>query len=139
VLGRNTFLFNPGYTSGLTLNFSQPLLRNFGTEVNRAPIRIAQNNAQVADYVFVTSAITVITTVEQVYWELVFAHESLKVAQAALTAAEQLVMSNRALAKAGIVASVEVLQAEAGVASRVEQVLIAEKAIRDQEDQLRRL
>ena len=34
---------------------------------------------------------------------------------------------------------VDVLQAEAAVASRVEQVLVAEKAIRDQEDQLRRL
>ncbi|MFO0699337.1 MAG: TolC family protein [Nitrospira sp.] len=139
VSGRNTFLFNPGYASGLTLNISQPLLRDFGPDVNRTPIRIAQNNAQVADYVFLTSAISVISTVEQVYWELVFAHENLKVAQAALTAAERLVMSNRALAKAGIVASVEVLQAEAGVASRIEQVLIAEKGIRDQEDQVRRL
>ena len=34
---------------------------------------------------------------------------------------------------------VDVLQAEAAVASRVEQILIAEKAIRDQEDRLRRL
>ena len=34
---------------------------------------------------------------------------------------------------------VDVLQAEAAVASRVEQVLIAEKAIKDQEDQFRRL
>jgi outer membrane protein TolC len=34
---------------------------------------------------------------------------------------------------------VDVLQAEAAVASRVEQVLVAEKAIRDQEDQFRRL
>ncbi|NJL17003.1 MAG: TolC family protein [Nitrospira sp.] len=34
---------------------------------------------------------------------------------------------------------VDVLQAEAAVASRVEQVLVAEKTIRDQEDQLRRL
>jgi outer membrane protein TolC len=34
---------------------------------------------------------------------------------------------------------VDVLQAEAAVASRVEQILVAEKSIRDQEDQLRRL
>lgn len=139
VLGPNRFLFNPAYTAGLSLNFSQPLLRDFGYEVNRTPIRIARNNARVADYVFLTSAISVISTVEQVYWELVFANENLKVAQTSLVAAEQLVMSNRALAKAGIVASVEVLQAEVGVASRVEEVLIAEKAIRDQEDQLQRL
>jgi outer membrane protein TolC len=55
-----------------------------------------------------------------------------------LKAAEELMAINRAKAKAGVMAIVEVLQAEAAVASRVEQVLIAEKAIRDQEDQLRR-
>jgi outer membrane protein TolC len=47
--------------------------------------------------------------------------------------------SNRAKAKAGVMSIVDVLQAEAAVASRVEQILLAEKSIRDQEDQLRRL
>ena len=36
-------------------------------------------------------------------------------------------------------AIVDVLQAQAAVASRVEQILLAEKAVRDQEDQFRRL
>ena len=88
---------------------------------------------------FLDRVLTVIATVEQAFWELVFADENLKVAQAALKAAEELLASNRAKAKAGVMAIVEVLQAEAAVASRVEQTLIAEKAIRDQEDQLRRL
>jgi len=70
---------------------------------------------------------------------LVFANENLKVAQSALRAAEELLAGNRAKAKAGVMAVVEVLQAEAGVASRVEQIIIAQKAIQDQEDQLRRL
>ena len=88
---------------------------------------------------FLDRVLTVIATVEQAFWELVFANENLTVAQAALKAAEELLASNRAKAKAGVMAIVEVLQAEAAVASRVEQTLIAEKAIRDQEDQLRRL
>jgi outer membrane protein TolC len=70
---------------------------------------------------------------------MVFANENLKVAQAALKAAEELLASNRAKAKAGVMSIVDVLQAEAAVASRVEQILVAEKSIRDQEDQLRRL
>ena len=56
-----------------------------------------------------------------------------------MKAAQELGASNRAKAKAGIMSLVDVLQAEAAVASRVEQVLVADKAIRDQEDQLRRL
>ncbi len=133
------FLFNPAWTGGLALTLTQPLLRNAGIEVNKTFIRIAQNNAVVEEHVFRDRVLTVVATVEQTYWEVVFANENLKVAEAALKAAQELLASNRAKAKAGIMSIVDVLQAEAAVASRVEQVLVAEKSIRDQEDQLRRL
>ena len=133
------FLFNPAWTGGLALTFTQPLLRNAGTDVNKTFITIAQNNAKVEEHIFLDRVLTVLAAVEQTYWELVFANENLKVAKAALRAADELLASNRAKARAGIMSIVDVLQAEAAVASRVEQVLIAEKAIKDQEDQFRRL
>ncbi|MFZ3013538.1 MAG: TolC family protein [Nitrospira sp.] len=133
------FLFNPSWTGGLAFTFTQPLLRNAGIAINKTFIKVAQNNAEVEQHVFRDRVMTVVSTVEQTYWELVFANENLKVAQAALKAAEELLATNRAKSKAGIMSIVDVLQAEAAMASRVEQVLVAEKAIRDQEDQLRRL
>ena len=133
------FLFNPSWTGGLAFTFTQPLLRNAGIAINKTFIKVAQNNAIVEQHVFRDRVMTVITSVEQTYWEVVFANENLKVAQAALKAAEELLAANRAKTKAGVMSIVDVLQAEAAVASRVEQVLVAEKAIRDQEDQLRRL
>jgi len=133
------FLFNPAWTGGLALTLTQPLLRNAGIDVTKTFIKVARNNADVEQHVFRDRVLTVIATVEQTYWELVFANENLKVAQAALKAAEELLATNRAKAKAGVMSIVDVLQAEAAVASRVEQVLVAEKSIRDQEDQLRRL
>jgi outer membrane protein TolC len=133
------FLFNPSWTGGLGFTLTQPLLRNAGIEVNQTFIKVAQNNADVEQHVFRDRVLTVIASVEQTYWEVVFANENLKVAQAALKAAEELLATNRAKVKAGIMSIVDVLQAEAAMASRVEQVLVAEKAIRDQEDQLRRL
>jgi outer membrane protein TolC len=139
VAGNTGFLFNPGYTSGLAFTLTQPLLKNFGVDINKTFIAVAQNNAKVEEQVFKDRVLTVIATVEQTYWEVVFTNENLKVAQSALKAAEELLASNRAKAKAGVMAIVDVLQAEAAVAARIEQVIIAEKAIRDQEDQLRRL
>jgi outer membrane protein TolC len=133
------FLFNPSYTGGLALTLTQPLLRNAGIDVTKTFIRVAQNNAVVEEHVFRDRVLTVLATVEQTYWEVVFANENLNVAEAALKAAQELLASNRAKAKAGIMSIVDVLQAEAAVASRVEQILVADKAIRDQEDQLRRL
>lgn len=133
------FLFNPSYTGGLALTLTQPFLRNAGIDVTKTFIRVAQNNASVEEHVFRDRVLTVLATVEQTYWEVVFANENLKVAEAALKAAQELLASNRAKAKAGVMSIVDVLQAEAAVASRVEQVLVADKTIRDQEDQLRRL
>ena len=133
------FLFNPAYSGGLVFTFTQPLLRNFGADVNRTFIQVAQNNAKVEEQVFLDRVLTVIATVEQNFWELVFVNENLKVAESALKAAHELMATNKAKAKAGVMSIVDVLQAEAAVASRVEQVLVAEKAIRDQEDQFRRL
>lgn len=133
------FLFNPAYTGGLALTFTQPLLRNAGIEVNQTFIKVAQNNARVEEHVFRDRVLAILATVEQTYWEVVFTIENLKVGQAALRAAEELLASNRAKAKAGVMSVVDVLQAEAAVASRVEQVLLADKAIGDQSDQLRRL
>lgn len=135
----NGFLFNPAWTGGLAATLTQPLLRNAGIDVNKTFIRIAQNNATVEEHVFRDRVLTVVATVEQTYWEVVFANENLKVAEAALKAAQNLLAENRAKAKAGVMSIVDVLQAEAAVASRVEQIIVAEKAIRDQEDLLRRL
>lgn len=133
------FLFNPAWTGGLSFTVSQPLLKNAGVAVNTTFIKIAQNNAVAEQHVFRDKVMTVIALVEQNYWELVFARENVKVAQAALKAAEELLAANRVKARAGVMSIVDVLQAEAAVASRVEQVLVAEKAIRDEEDELRTL
>jgi outer membrane protein len=139
VAGSSSFLFNPSYSSNFLVNFTQPLLRDFGATVNQTAIHIAKNSVQVEQYTFVNQVLEVIAQVEQAYWELVFARENEGVFREALTAAKELLASNRAKVEAGVMADVEVLQAKAGVANRVEQILVAQKAVRDQEDRLRQL
>ena len=139
VAGQSTFLFNPSYTANFLVNFTQPLLRDFGASVNQTAIHIAQNDVQVEHYTFVNQVLDVIAQVEQAYWELVFARENEAVFRTALAAAKELLASNRAKVESGVMAEIEVLQAQAGVASRVEQILVAQKLVRDQEDQLRKL
>ncbi len=139
VAGRTGFLFNPGYASTLSLNLTHPLLRNFGPSVNSTQITIAKNSAYVEDLAFIQQLMIVIAQVEETYWELVFARDNLKITRASLRAAEELLNSNKSKVQAGVMAEVEVLQAQAGVASRVEQILLAQKTVHDQEDQLRRL
>ena len=139
VAGQTSFLFNPSYSNTLSFNLTQPLLQNFGSDINQTQINIARNNATTEQYVFVDQVLRVIHDVERTYWELVFARENEKVAKATLKAAHELFATNLAKVQAGVMAEVEALQAQAGVASRIEQVLLAQKAVHDQEDQLRRL
>lgn len=139
VAGQSSFLFNPSYATNFLVNFTQPLLRDYGADINQTAILIARNSVQVEQYTFISQVLDVIAQVEEAYWELVFARENEQVFRAALTAAKELLASNRAKVQAGVMADVEVLQAKAGVANRVEQILVAQKTVRDQEDQLRQL
>ena len=139
VAGTTAFLFNPSYVSNLSFNLTQPLLRNLGPTVNKTFITIARNAAAIEHLLMIQQVFSVIAQVEQAYWELVFARENLKVAHSSLKAAEELLASNREKVKSGVMAEVEALQAQAGVASRIEQILVAQKTVEDQEDQLRRL
>ncbi len=139
VAGRTGFLFNPSYGSNLSISLTQPLLRNLGRTVNTTLITVARNAAAVEQLLLSQQILSVISQVEQTYWELVFSRENLKVAHATLKAAEELLASNREKVKAGVLAEVEALQAQAGVASRIEQILLAQKTVEDQEDQLRLL
>ncbi len=133
------FLFNPAWTSGLSFTVTQPLLKNAGIGISKTFIKVAQNHAAVEQHIFRDRVLTVIASVEQHYWELVFSQGNVQVARSALKAAEELLAANRIKAKVGMMSVMDVLQAETAVASRVEQVLVAEKAVRDEEDQLRTL
>ncbi len=70
----NSFsLLNPFYSSNLSLQFTQPLLRDRSIDNNRRQIRIQRKRIDQSDADFRQRTIDVITRVQQAYWELVFA------------------------------------------------------------------
>jgi outer membrane protein TolC len=128
---------NPSYKPVLTLSLTQNLLKNFGPDVNTAPIKIARNNQAISVTQVRLQANKVITSVHNAYWNLVFAIENLEVQRRSLRLARDLEELNRARVRAGVAAPVEVTQAEAQAAAQVQNVILAEKAITDAEDQLK--
>lgn len=135
--GSPNFGINPSYKTFLTLSITQDLLKNFGVDVNTAPIKIARNNQAISVTQFRQQANQVITSVHSTYWSLVFAIENLEVQKRSLRLARELEDLNKARVRAGVAAPVEVTQAEAQAAARVQDVILAEKAIKDAEDQLK--
>ena len=130
---------DPEYRSNLNLTISQPLLRNFGIDLNKTFIHVARNNMAIEEHEFEASLMRLVEVVTEAYWNLVLSIELLKVEREALRAAQSLLDNNRAQVKAGVLPSIEILVAEADVAAREEDVLVAARNIEDREDELRRL
>ena len=70
---------NPSWTSGLTLQFTQPLLRDFGYDTNRARIFINNNDQRISILDFRSRLEEVLIQVEQTYWQLYEAQEQVKI------------------------------------------------------------
>ena len=128
---------NPAYTTGLTATVTQPLLKNFGIDINRTSIRLATNNRDIARNTLKAKIFDVVTNAQFAYFDLVSALETQEVQRRSLALARELVDLNKARVRAGVAAPVEVIQAEAQAAAREQDVLTAEKAVRDAEDNLR--
>ncbi len=126
-----------GYSSRAALTLSHPLLRNFGFEANLTNIRIATNNQSISREQLRLRVSDVVTQVQNAYFDLIFALENLEVQRRSLRLAQELVALNRARVRAGVAAPVEVTQAEAQEAARQQDVILAEKAVRDAEDTLK--
>jgi outer membrane protein TolC len=125
--------FNPATTSSLTLSLSQHLLQGFGPGVNARQIRIAKNNREVSDITFKLQVETTVAAVMELYWDLVSFNESVQVARDALTAANRLLEDNRKQVEVGTLAQIEVVRAEAEIASSEQTLLVAETRTLQQE------
>jgi outer membrane protein TolC len=83
------------------------------------------------------TAIATVSNVRDQYFALVKARENLQTRIAALAALKEVHDGNQARVKAGVLASVELLDSEFGVAQREVDLLTAEKNVRDASDRLR--
>ncbi len=128
---------NPQHNSSLELGFTQPLLKNFGTDLNTRKIRIATNDRNISKNAFKKIVIESIANVKNTYWDLVFKREDLNVKKQSLDLARDLEKRVRIQVDVGVLAPIEILQAQAEVAAREESVIIAENEIKDLEDELK--
>jgi len=128
-------LFNPIIASEMAVGVIQPLLNGFGYRVNARFIRIAQIQTKFADSVFRQQVITSLTTVLTAYWNLVSARASVNVAQNALDLSEKTLSDLQEELKLGVVAQFDVVRARSEVASRKQDLVVAQTT-QDDEQQI---
>jgi outer membrane protein len=133
--------------NGITQNYetfggfqvTQPLLKGFGFAANLEQVRIQKANRSISDLNYHLSAINTVTNVIVAYSNLQLAHDQLESAQGESALANRQVKENEQKFKAGSTSQSDVLEMRAYAAEYVEQILIAERAVRDAQNALREL
>lgn len=125
------------YFAAFVLAYNQSLLRGWGNEVNTTRITIARTNLDISRSDFLGSVQDTLQRTEDAYWELVFARQDLEVNLESLRLAQQLLKLNRIKVQVGTLPPIEITTADAEVASREQNVIVADNAVRNAEDTLR--
>ena len=126
-------LLNPTNSAYLDLTVSQPLLQGFGVAFNNRPIRVAKNNLKAADLVFKQQVIVTVQTVVQAYWLLVSANEDVEVKRKALLLSQKLYADNKKQVDVGSLAPIEIVRAEAEIATDEQALVTSQTTVYQQE------
>lgn len=125
--------FNPATQGSLSLSLTQHLLQGFGIAVNSRQIHIAKNQRELSDLVFKQQVITTVAAIINLYWDLVAFNEDVRVKRQAVGTSEKLYNDNKKQVEIGTLAPIEIVRAEAEVASRQQDLTVAETAVLQQE------
>lgn len=132
-------LLDPLYTASGGVEIAQPLLRDFGRLPTERPIIQARLAAGQSREIFEQQVTNLLLDVENAYWDLVEGREQLDVARQSLELARELHERNRIQVEVGTLAPIELVQSEATIATREEDIITAEAFLGDAADRLLQL
>src|SRR5205814_6213292 len=131
--------YDPSVQSGFQIAFSQPLLKDRTIDAARQQFIIAKRNQESSELRFRESAVQTVAAVKQAYWTLKALRANVAVQQRSLELSQELAAQNRVRVQVGQAPPLDLVQVEAEVAERRENLIRAAAAADDAEDRLRRL
>jgi len=124
---------NPSYRSTVSLQYNQPLLAGLKTDNQRATIETEEIQGQITGIQLDQRVRNITESVRQQYWLLRAAIEQIEIQRRNLAQSRQLLADNQVRVRLGTMAQIQVIQAEAQVASAEQALLNAEVQWRSQE------
>jgi len=128
-----TSLLTPQLGSNFQFRFSQNLLQGFGFLPNTRFIRIAKNNREISDVAFRLQIITTVDQIENIYWDLVYAFENVRVQQESLTYTQKALEDAKRQAQVGTVPPIQVVSAQSTVATGQQNLIVAQNNLQLQQ------
>lgn len=129
--------FNPNLASNISLTVTQPLIQGFGRSLNSRIIRVAKNNQEISDLAFKQQVIATVAQVQNLYWDLVTFIADVQGRQEDLRRAEKLYQDNKRRVEIGTLAPIEIVRAEAEVATAQQNLTAAITNVQQQENVLK--
>jgi len=126
-------LLTPVLNSNFQFRLTQNLLQGFGFLPNRRFISIAKNNQEISDVAFRLQVITTVDQVENMYWDLAYAFENLRVQREALTYAQKALDDAKHQAQVGTVPPIQVVSAQSTVSTGEQNLIVAQNNLQLQE------
>src|SRR5215467_522572 len=128
-----TSLLTPQLGSNFQFRFTQNLLQGYGFLPNTRFIRIARNNREISDVAFRLQIITTVDQIENMYWDLVYAFENVRVQQESLTYAQKALDDAKRQAQVGTVPPIQVVSAQSTVATNQQNLIVAQNNLQLQQ------
>jgi len=129
----------PFYSSNLSLQFTQPLLRNRSIDANRHGIRVQKKRLEQTDSDFRARTITIISQVQAAYWNLVFALRNQQNQLDSLQLSRENMRSIEIQISAGAKAPLDRAQVETDIATRETNLFLATQNVSIAENSLKQL
>ena len=124
---------SPLLNTGFQFRLTQHLLQGLGFAANNRFIRIAKNNREVTDVAFRLQVITTVDQIENMYWDLVFAYENVRVQQESLAFAQKTLSDTQKQVQIGSMAPIEVVRAQSTVAADQQSLIQAQNTLQLQQ------
>jgi outer membrane protein TolC len=135
----NFNLFNPSYTGQISYTVGQHLLRDRGRLPNTRQILVGHNNEKMSEIGFEIQLTSLLVQAQKSYWDLVFANQDLGVKQRSLELAQRTLDENKMKVEIGTLAPIDVVQTQADVAARREQLVLSTFNVTSAEDQIKKM
>lgn len=116
---------SPALNSSFQFKLTQHLLQGFGFPANTRFIRIAKNNRELSDVAFRLQIITTVDQIENMYWDLVYAYENLRVKQESLAFSQKTLSDTKKQVEIGSLAPIEAVRAQSTVAADEQALTVA--------------
>jgi len=124
---------NPQLNSYFEFYATQQLLAGFGLGPNLRFLRIARTNQKVSDIAFRAQLISTVTQICDLYWDLVNAYDNEQVGERSVAFATQTLDTSRKQLSLQAIPEMDVLKAEADLATRQQDLTIARTNLELQE------